>query len=120
MGSTYLTHLLQIGPVLLQTVGDVVALCSVLLTLATLLIQILDLKTDPIFLSFHERSERAKRAHVVSGMVYGMNRVSYSMTNLAYKVMFVFRHADSCLTCHSVSPNLFHHAAQLFHDVSLM
>jgi hypothetical protein len=49
-----------------------------------------------------------------------MNSVSYSMTNLACKVMFVFRHADSCLTCHSVSPNLFHHAAQLFHDVSLM
>jgi hypothetical protein len=46
---------------------------------------------------------------------YSINSVSYSMTNIVCKVTFVFRHADSCLTCHSVSPNLFHHAAQLFH-----
>jgi hypothetical protein len=47
-------------------------------------------------------------------MLYSINTVRESMTNILCKVVYVFCHADSCLTCHSISWELFHHAAQRF------
>jgi hypothetical protein len=53
-------------------------------------------------------------AILIWGQCYSLNTVQYCMTNIACKVVLVFCHADLRLTCHSILPNLFHHAAQLF------
>jgi hypothetical protein len=52
--------------------------------------------------------------YILWPLSYSINTVRYCLTNIECKVVLVFCHADSCLGCHSVSPNLFQHAAQLF------